>query len=111
MARMSLGVQLAWYEGGGWPDTRGEWCDVTTYSRTLPPPMVSRFLKLLEAVDEFLFEVTESVRQRLVEELAKSDRAEGARPTLIYATELNSIGERSDRPIPPQTSCTGRRHR
>src|SRR5680860_979466 len=37
-----------------------------TVTQTLPPPLVSRFRELLEAVDELLFEVTEPVRQRLI---------------------------------------------
>ena len=64
-----------------------------TYSQTLPPPLVSRFLELLGAVDDLLFEATEPVRQRLIEELAKSDRAvmvaRGARPNVINATDAD----------------------
>ncbi|TFC56883.1 hypothetical protein E3O62_11935 [Cryobacterium sp. TMT2-15-1] len=64
-----------------------------TYSQTLPPPMVSRFLELVEAVDDLLFEAIVPVRQRLVEELAKSDRAamvaRGVRPLVINASDAD----------------------
>ena len=69
--------------------------DVTaaTSSQTLPPLIVSRFLALLETVDELLFEVTEPVRQRLIKELGTSDRAGmvagGARLSLINATDAD----------------------
>ncbi|TFD27737.1 hypothetical protein [Cryobacterium lyxosi] len=69
--------------------------DVTaaTTSQTLPPPLVSRFLALLETVDELLFEVTEPVRQRLIEQLGRSNRAGmvagGARPIVINATDAD----------------------
>ena len=67
--------------------------DVTavTSSQTLPPPLVSRFRQLLEAVDGLLYEAIEPVRQRLTEDLRGSDRAEmlarGARPKVINATD------------------------
>ena len=67
--------------------------DVTaaTYSQTLPPPLVSRFLELLEVVDDLLFEAIEPVRQRLIEKLGRSDRAamvtRGVRPNVIDASD------------------------
>lgn len=67
--------------------------DVTTLtaSKTLPSPLVDRFRELVEVVDDLLFEVTEPVRQRLIEELGRSDLArmvaEGARPNVIDATD------------------------
>lgn len=69
--------------------------DVTavTSSQTLPPPLVNRFRELVEVVDELLFDVTEPVRQRLIEELARSDLAgmvaEGARPNTINAPDAD----------------------
>ena len=69
--------------------------DVTaaTYSQTLPPPMVSRFLELVEAVDDLLVEAIEPVRQRLIEELGGSDRAamvaRGVRPIVIDASDAD----------------------
>lgn len=49
--------------------------DVTaaTVSQTLPLPLVERFRKLVAILDDLLFEVTEPVRQRLVEHLSGSD--------------------------------------
>ena len=64
-----------------------------TYSQTLQPPMVSRFLELLEAVDDLLFEAIEPVRQRLIEKLGGSDRAamvaSGVRTVVINATDAD----------------------
>ncbi|WP_146068105.1 hypothetical protein [Cryobacterium sp. M96] len=64
-----------------------------TYSQTLQPPMVSRFLELLEAVDDLLFEAIEPVRQKLIEKLGGSDRAamvaRGVRPRVINASDAD----------------------
>ncbi|TFD27710.1 hypothetical protein [Cryobacterium lyxosi] len=69
--------------------------DVTTatYSQTFPQPMVSRFLELLEAVDDLLFEAIQPVRQRLIKKLGRSDRAamvaRGVRPNVIDALDAD----------------------
>ena len=69
--------------------------DVTaaTVSQTLPPILVFRFLELVRSVDELLLEVTEPVRQRLIEELGGADlagmMAGGSRPDVIEATDAD----------------------
>ena len=83
--------------------------DVTaaTYTQTLPPPIVSRFLELLEAVEDLLFEVTEPVRQRLIEELGRSDRAamvaKGVRPNMIDALDADFDPRTKRLPYPTST--------
>jgi hypothetical protein len=55
-------------------------------------------------VDDLLFQVTEQVRQRLIEELGRSNLAEmvarDARPSLINATDAEFNPQTKRRPYP-----------
>ncbi|KGJ71940.1 hypothetical protein GY21_18760 [Cryobacterium roopkundense] len=65
----------------------------STFVQPLPPPLVSRFLELVKAVDDLLLEVTEPVRQRLMTEMRHADLArmvaEGKSPDVIHSTDAD----------------------
>ena len=81
----------------------------TTVSQTLPPPLVERFRELIEAADDLLFEVTEPVRQRLVEQLSGSDLArmidEGGQLKIVDATDADFAPRTRRRPYPTSHTC------
>lgn len=80
--------------------------DVTagTMSQTLPPRLVERFRELIEAADDLLFDVTEPVRLRLVEQLRGSDLArlvdDGGQLKAVYATDADFNPRTRRRPYP-----------
>lgn len=75
-----------------------------TVSQTLPPRVVDRFRELVEAADDLLFEVTEPVRQRLVENLNGSDLARmmdvGGQLRIVDATDADFAPRTRRRPYP-----------
>lgn len=80
--------------------------DVTaaTVSQTLPPPLVDRFRELVITADDLLFETTEAVRQRLVEELSGSDLSrlvnQGGQMKVVDATDADFAPRTKRRPYP-----------
>lgn len=74
--------------------------DVTaaTVSQTLPTPLVDRFQEFVTTADDRLFEVTEPVRQRLVEQFSGSDLE-----TMIIERGLLQTVDATDDDFNPRT--------
>ncbi|MHA7299504.1 hypothetical protein [Pseudarthrobacter sp. MDT3-1] len=76
----------------------------TTVSQTLPPRLVDCFRELVGVVDDLLFDVTEPVRKRLVENLSGSDLARmmevGGQLRIVDASDADFAPRTRRRPYP-----------